>query len=128
MITKGNSTSKNIEWDDLLDVSTANEWKTFFMNLYGLEELRFQRLLIPGNAVGKPTLIIFSGGILHAYGACAYVRWQVDENRFLASLIIAKNTIAPTRQLSIPSLELCGTLMLASLRETIIKEHNWEFD
>lgn len=43
-------------------------------------------------------------------------------------MIIAKNRIAPVRQLSVPRLELCGAVMAARLREIIIKESSWEFE
>ena len=106
----------------------VNKWKQFFINLYELEKLTFMRTLKPSNALGKPSLIIFSDGSMQAYGACAYVRWQIDESKFVANLIVAKNKIAPVRRLSIPRLEHCGALMAARLRETIVKQFNWEFD
>lgn len=87
----------------------VNKWKQFFVNLYELEDLTFRRNLKP-------------------CGTCAYIKWQIDENLFVASVIVAKNKIAPVKPLSIPCLELCGVLMAAKLRETIIKQFNWDFE
>ena len=55
----------------------VNKWKEFFINLYELEELTFMRTLKSSNALGRPSLIIFSDGSMQANGACAYVRWQI---------------------------------------------------
>jgi hypothetical protein len=52
-------------------------WVNFFKELFGLENLRFQRCVQPENAIGDPMLVVFSDGSKIAYGACAYVRWQV---------------------------------------------------
>ncbi|XP_068203032.1 uncharacterized protein [Palaemon carinicauda] len=120
--------SSGIKWDDPLDDSMMNEWKAFFKELYGLESLTFRRPLKPYNAFGKPNLVIFSDGSTQAYGACAYVRWQISDNKFGSSLIMAKNKIAPVKQMSIPRLELCGALIAARMRELIVKEFSWEFE
>ncbi|XP_068245272.1 uncharacterized protein [Palaemon carinicauda] len=128
MISKRNSNSGGIKVDDPLDDSMMNEWKTFFKELYGLESLTFRRPLKPSNAFGKPNLVIFSDGSTEAYGACAYVRLQISDNKFESSLIMAKNKIAPVKQMSIPRLELCGALIAARMRELIVKEFLWEFE
>lgn len=120
--------NKGVEWDEPLDAEIINEWKSFFTDLYGVENCTFKRPLKPTNALGKPILVIFSDGSTQAYGACAYVRWQTDDNKFQANLIMAKNKIAPMRQLTIPRLELCGALLSARLRETIVRECNWEYE
>ncbi|XP_068237049.1 uncharacterized protein [Palaemon carinicauda] len=41
---------------------------------------------------------------------------------------MAKNKIAPVKQMSIPRLELCGALIAARMRELIVKEFSWEFE
>ncbi|XP_068229430.1 uncharacterized protein [Palaemon carinicauda] len=128
MISKGNSNGGGIKWDDPLDDSMMNEWKAFFKELYGLESLTFRRPLKPSNAFGKPNLVIFSDGTTQAYGACAFVRWQISDSKFESSLIMAKNKIAPVKQMSIPRLELCGALIAARMRELIVKEFSWEFE
>ncbi|XP_063603426.1 uncharacterized protein LOC134779294 [Penaeus indicus] len=128
LISKGESKDGGIKWDDPLDISTVREWKMFFKELYELEKLTFRRSLIPSNAVGKPSLIIFSDSSMQAYGACAYVRWQTGEDEFESHLIAARNKIAPMKQMSIPRLELCAALMAARLRESILKEFTWKFE
>ena len=127
MIAKENSNG-GIKWDDPLDSDVVKEWKIFFKELYGLERLTLKRTLKPSNAIGSPSLVLFSDGSMQAYGVCAYVRWQIREDEFESNLIVAKNKIAPMKQLSIPRLELCGALMSARLRDTIVKEFKWKFE
>lgn len=127
MICKENSDG-GVRWDDPLDITMVNEWKAFFKELFGLKELTFRRSLKPHDAFGKPTLVVFSDGSMQAYGSCAYVRWQVGENKFESNLIAAKSKIAPVKQLSIPRLELCGALMGARMRDSIVREIKWDFE
>ena len=82
----------------------------------------------PHDTVGKPTLVVFSDGSSIAYGTCAYVRWELAGNKYVVRLIAAKNRIAPTHQITIPRLELCGAVLAVRLRETIVREIDWEFD
>ncbi|CAC5382019.1 unnamed protein product [Mytilus coruscus] len=72
--------------------------------------------LKPDNAVGDPMLVIFSDGSKLAYGTCAYVRWGTAHGGFESRLVIAKNRIAPTKQMSVPRLELCGAVLAARIR------------
>lgn len=83
--------------------------------------------IYPLKDVGDPVLIIYSDGSTLAWGACAYVRWALKDGRFESKLLIAKNRIAPSKQLSIPRFELCGSVIVTRLRQTIIKEINWKF-
>jgi hypothetical protein len=99
----------------------------FFKELFGLENLRFQRCVQPENAIGDPMLVVFSDDSKIAYGACAYVRWQVGMDNFKSRLVIAKNRIAPIKQLSVPRLELCGAVLAARLREILENEMDYTF-
>ena len=62
------------------------------------------------------------------YGACAYVSWELKCGGYAVNLIAAKNRIAPTHQVTIPRLELCGAVLATRLRKTIEKVVDWEFD
>ena len=72
-------------------------------------------------------LIVFSDGSKDAFGACAYIRWEVGVGRFWARLVSAKNRIAPARVISIPRMELCGAVIGVRLRQTIQEEQAVEF-
>ena len=72
-------------------------------------------------------MIIFSDASSRAYGACAYVHWKMQSGGCKAFLISAKNKIAPTRQLSIPRLELCAAVLGCRVGETILNETTYQF-
>ncbi|XP_045110007.1 uncharacterized protein LOC123503946 [Portunus trituberculatus] len=56
-----------------------------------------------------------------------YDPWELDDGRFESRLIMAKNRIAPVKQITIPRLELCGAVLSCRLRLTIEKESDWKF-
>lgn len=118
---------KSTGWDDPLPQETIEQWRSFFCDLFDVEQLRFQRCMKPDDAVGKPTLGFFSDGSSLAYGTCAYIRRELEGNRCAVSLVAAKNRVAPVHQITIPRLELCGAVLAVRLRETIEREVDWKF-
>ena len=89
--------------------------------------IRFPRCIKPPGSFGKPTLILFSDGSDAAFGAVAYIRWEISRGVFDASLLTAKNRIAPRRKLTTPQLELCGALIGSRLRMTIADNMDFSF-
>ena len=65
--------------------------------------------------VGLPMLIVFSDGALLAYGAAAYIRWELASGGYWVQLIMAKCKIAPKHILSVPKMELNGADLLRTL-------------
>ncbi|KAK3105008.1 hypothetical protein FSP39_015108 [Pinctada imbricata] len=124
----GSTDDKKEGWDVPIDEHSRQEWIQFFHDLFLVEALEFPRCIKPEGAYGKPILVIFSDKSKYAYGACAYVRWRMEDGLFQSCLVAAKNRIAPTRQLSIPRLELCGALLGARLRERLVRDLSYEFE
>ena len=102
------------EWDKPLSAEDRQCWIEFFSGLFDLERLKIPRCIQPPTVSDGPILVIFSDGSNLAFGACAYVRWDVAWDTYKVMLIMAKNRIAPTKQLSIPRLELCGGSIIRS--------------
>ncbi|XP_043233388.1 uncharacterized protein LOC122387340 [Amphibalanus amphitrite] len=117
--TENQDGSSAIGWDDPISDQDRMDWKFFSLELLKLQDVTFSRCLKPKEVKGDPILIIFSDASMHAYGACAYARWELETGHFEARLIAAKNRIAPTRQLTVPRLELCGAVLGCRLREAI---------
>ena len=78
--------------------------------------------------MGNPILIVFSDASFMAYGACAYVRYQLRDGSYISNLLTAKGRLAPIDQITMPRLELLGALTSARLRDTIICEMTVQFD
>ena len=118
---------ETIGWDDPLPDEMRIEWMTFFQQLFAMETVSFLRCLTPENAMGDPILILFSDGSELAYGACAYIRWQLSDQTYAARLIAAKSRVAPIRKTSIVRLELNGAVIAKRLAEFVKDESRFEF-
>lgn len=114
-------------WDEPMSEDIKAKWVQFFRGLNELQTLTFKRCLMPDNAEGDPVLVIFSDGSQQAYGACAYIRWHTNNDTYESSLVIAKNRIAPVKQLSTPRLELCGAVLASRLRRKLVTEMSFRF-
>ena len=62
-----------------------------------------------------------------AYGAVAYIRWELVGGGFWCHLIMAKSRIAPISRINIPQMELNGAVLSKRLRQLIMSESRIEF-
>jgi hypothetical protein len=104
-------------WDDSLPTSIQEEWLTYRYNLSTIEQLRIPRVVLPVDAK-HPQLLGFCDASQKAYSAVVYLRVKTSTGP-LVSLISAKTRVAPTKQVSLPRLELCGALLLSDLMDTV---------
>ena len=115
-------------WDDSLPPDQANRWSTFMTSVLSLKDVKFHRSLWPeGRVVGLPILIIFSDGAALAFGAVAYIRWELHDGGFWSRIIMSKCKIAPKHIVSVPRMELNGALTGNRIKNFIIKETNFKF-
>ena len=105
----------------------VREWIEFFIELYEVEEVEFQRCVKPSDAIGDPILVIFSDGSGDLYGAAVYVRWEIKDGTYQSRLLVAKNRVAPMKVIDIVRLELSGVLIGKRLRMFIQKEMRYNF-
>ena len=71
--------------------------------------------------------MIFSDGSDDAYGACAYVRWELASGGFDSNLVVSKNRLAPIKRMSIDRIELCGAVLNKRLKQLVEKESRYRF-
>lgn len=119
---------RGYEWDQLLEPQEAKEWQEFFRELKQLEKQELPRCLTPTAATGCPILCIFADASRDAFGACAYLRWQVEEGRYEVRFVAAKSRVAPLKELTIPRLELQAAVLASRLYQTIQEESRLEFE
>ena len=115
-------------WDDPIPDQLRDEWVEFFRELFELEQTTFTRSLKPEDAVGNPSLIVFSDGSTEAFGACAYARWALRSGGFGCKLIASKTRLAPLRRITIVWIELCGAVLSKRLRAFIEEETRYRFE
>ena len=118
----------DIGWDDPLPPEQVSRWVSLLTSLLELKSLQFPRSLWPDEeVVGSPILIIFSDGSKLAYGAVAYIRWQLQSGGFWSRFIMSKCKIAPKHIISVPRMELNGALTGNRIKNFIQKETNLTF-
>ncbi|XP_029162386.1 uncharacterized protein LOC114936252 [Nylanderia fulva] len=108
-----------IQWDESIPLDMHARWSAFKRQLRELNDLSVPRF-IGGNQEGACVQIHgFCDASQRAYGACLYIRRQVDENEVQIDLLCSKTRVAPLRVISIPRLELCAALLLAQLLDKV---------
>ena len=109
-------------WDDSLPEDQQKRWVEFLISLLQLQDIEFSRSLWPEEeVVGQPSLVIFSDGSAVAFGAVGYIRWELKNGGYWTTLIMAKGKIAPKGMISIPRMELNGSLMGNRIRNFLQK-------
>ncbi|XP_071519126.1 uncharacterized protein [Panulirus ornatus] len=95
---------EQLGWDEPIPDEMHVQWVDLFQDMYALEDLKFRRCIKPDNALGNPTLVIYTDASNIAYSTCAYIRFELKDGTFSAQLLAAKSRIAPIRQITTPRL------------------------
>ncbi len=64
-------------------------------------------------------LLIFGDGSVEASCALAYLRWEMEDGSVVCRLLAGKTTVAPKCKISIPRMELMGSLVAVRLYQKI---------
>ena len=83
-------------WDQELPEEIRKKWFELFKELEELNTVEFPRCLTLLPATGAPMLCVFADASRKAFGACAYIRWQIDKGKFESRFIAAKSRVAPS--------------------------------
>ena len=121
---------QKLPWDDALSPEHMQLWQTILHDLSQLHTISVPRYYWQnGSSTDAPVeLHIFCDASTKAYGAVAYFR-QGNETAF----VIARNRVAPLKQLTLPRLELMGatiatqvfTLISSSTQHRIESTYMW---
>lgn len=116
-----------IEWDDELPSHIQTRWRLFLEDLNNLSKLKIPRLAKINNR-GRIELHGFCDASQIAFGACIYLRQLTGAGTWGVHLLCAKSRVAPTKTLTIPRLELSGSLLLSELMCRVSKAINVSLD
>lgn len=121
------TSNEKLDWDDPIPEENRQQWLIFFNELPEMDYVRFKRCMKPSDAVGDPSLVIFSDASNDAYGSCPYARWPRQGGGFASNLIVSKNRLAPLKTMSIDKIELCGAVLNKRLKSFVDKECRYSF-
>ena len=82
------SVEPKLGWDNPLPDDLMQKWVKYFKEVPNLGKIEFPRAVKPNEAIGAPDLVIFSDGSMEAYGAVAYVRWELENGSFETHLFL----------------------------------------
>ena len=120
---------KVLKWDDPISDEMVEKWIVFLRSLLKLAGVKFPHSLWPEEeTVGLPSLVVFCDGAALAFGAAAYIRWELKQGGFWSRLIMAKCRISPKEILSIPRMELNGAVVGTRIKNFLIKETSLKFE
>ena len=109
-----------IGWDEPVPTAVEMTWKRWKEQLPSLVANLIPRCYFPRNArIVVTQLHGFCDASEVAYAGVAYLRLEDTESIVHTSLVIAKTKVAPIKRLTIPRLELCGAMLLASLLQHV---------
>jgi len=109
-----------LSWDESLPAELHEKWLLFCKQIQHINEIQVPRRVIHMTNRNLQ-LHGFSDVSQNAYETCVYIRSQGHENTYDASLLCAKNRVAPLRQQTIPRLELCAAFLLACLVAKVVQ-------
>ena len=95
---KNDAISQKNFWNMTLPNMIKVEYFSYITELSLTNLISFDRCLKPANACGSPILVVFSDGSKEAYGACAFVRWELTDGSFDSNLICAKTDLLQCEQ------------------------------
>ena len=116
-----------LDWDDPIPEEYGREWMTFFNDLPEMVKITVKRCIKPHKTIEDPILIIFSCGSNNAYGACAYVRWELSTREFVSYILLSKKRLAPVKKMSIDRIELCGAVLNKRLKTVLQQQCRYKF-
>ena len=95
-----------IGWDEPLDTALQEEWNIILTDLQQLSGLAINRRYFQAFITEEMQLHVFVDASMKAYGAVAFLT-SGDS----ATLVMAKNRVAPLNTLTLPKLELMAAVV-----------------
>ena len=110
-------------WDDELKKADLREWRKRCMEDEELGEVKISRAILNCDKVMREaTLHVFCDANQNAYGTCAYLRREFEDQTVECRLVAGKGGVAPLKAQSIYKLEFMGALIATRLAETLVAE------
>ncbi|XP_074657118.1 uncharacterized protein LOC141910287 [Tubulanus polymorphus] len=112
-----------IGWDEIVDADLERQWKQIVEDMKNFETIHLTRCYSAGLNGGLDSFELhgFCDASCKAYGAVIYLVAR-SEDKSNSSFVVSKTKVAPTKQVSIPRLELLSAVTLAKLMKVVYDE------
>ena len=88
-----------------------------------------RQILIPSDSGEvRAQLHLFSDASEVGYGTTAYVRCEINENRWVCNSLVAKSRVAPIKKVTVPRLQLTAAVLASRLFRMIDSQINVKFE
>lgn len=94
-----------------MPLDIQKKWNQFYEELKRLKEVTVPRKAIPSSS-DVIEVHGFCDASEEAFGACIYIRSQINCGKRYSRLLCAKTRVAPLKGCTVPRLELNGALLL----------------
>ena len=104
----------NLDWDDEIPANLREVWVSHFKTIKDIGDIRFQRAVVPAEAVNLAMETIDTADASESLVCVAiYVRFKLKSGNFSCQLILARSKLLP-KDTTIPRCELIAATMNAS--------------
>lgn len=111
----------NLEWDQILPEEITKRWRIIRTHLEKISQITIPRF-IQTTINDSIQMHGFADASQDAFAAVVYLRVETSTGEIIVKLISAKTKVAPIKQVSLPRLELCATVLLTNLMNLIENE------
>lgn len=111
-----------VNWDDDLPEHILTQWKSWLRDMPKLAALKIPQSYSQNIDIAQYELHNFLDASLNGYGACSYLRAISREGQITCSLVIGKARVTPTKQTTIPRLELSSAVTSVRNADVIKQE------
>lgn len=117
-------------WDDEVPPEVGRKWMALFEEIIALNNVTFKRCPTSPNTTRDPALVVFCDASRLAFGACAYMKWKLNDGQFGTRFAAAKARVAPLKEITIPlpRLELQAAVLASRPGKSISQESRFNFE
>ena len=108
----------NLDWDTAVPPEVETEWVEYLNDLKIVSDLKIDRFACLKD-FNIAELIGFCDSSEKAMAAAVFIRTVDDNKKSKTALLAAKTKLVPIRKTSIPKLELCATVLLSKLIDSV---------
>ena len=107
-----------LSWDQEMPAELKLKFQRWLLSSQSFKSFNIGRCYFPQKAWGKLNQVELHGfgdASEKGYGACVYLRVPVENCSYKVSLVASKSRVAPIKTITLPRLELMGSLLCSRL-------------